>query len=47
MRQVAERIGQGIVRNANENGLREPMQRLIVRAAVPHPSHSAEVALDE
>ena len=34
---MAEKIGQGIVRNANEIGLREVAQRLIVRAAGSSP----------
>ena len=37
---MAERIGQGIVKNANEIGLRELLQRLIVRVQVPHPSQT-------
>ncbi len=36
-RQGAARIGQGIVRNANEISLREPTQRLIVRDASSSP----------
>jgi hypothetical protein len=45
---MAERIGQGTVRNANEICLHELKQRLIVRAAeFLTPAAPAESALDE